>query len=133
MLPTSQASRVADEIIDANRRDRAWRSSFLHPLPTWFKGPHLAGLSEHERRERFDELSRRVLGRPSWVLGALATAGGIIAVGVFVVQLPVAVLAIWPATAVALWRHGALRREFKRDAQAYAASAADAAATRDRP
>ena len=127
MISKSKASQIADDAIKAGRRDRAWRSEFTHPLPRWFSGPHLADLSDDERHARFDEMSRRALRRPGWVLTALAAIVAFVLLGLYVVKLPVAVLAVWPASIVLLVRHYTLRREFKQDGRAFDACEPDAA------
>ena len=124
MIPKSQASRIADEVIEAGRRDRAWRDGFTRPLPHWFRGAHLAGLSDVQRHARFDEMSRRALGRPGWATVALSIMAAIVVPALFFTRLPVIALAASPAILIA--RHVALRREFDKDARAFAANAAPA-------
>jgi len=136
MISKSTASQIADEAIEAGRRDRAWRNGFTKPLPRWFSGPHLANLSDYERHARFDEMSQRAMRRSGWTLAALAAVAAFVLLGLYVVRLPVAMLAIWPASIVLLVRHYALRREFKRDVLKFAACQSDAteieATTQDR-
>jgi len=120
MISKSQASQVADEVIEAGRRDRASRGGFTRPLPHWLHGPHLAGLSDHQRRACFEELIR-----PGWATTALLISAAIVAPTIFVARLPVAVPAACPAVLAA--RHDALRREFAEDAHAFAARAANTA------
>lgn len=121
MIPKSQASQIADEIVEAGRRDRAWRNGFTRPLPHWFHGPHLAGLSEYERHARFEELSRRALSKSGWVLAALSISAVILVPAFYVAKLPIAALAMWPAIIVLMSRQYTLRREFAKDARAFAA------------
>ncbi len=121
MISTSQASRIADEVVEAGRRDRAWRDGFTRPLPHWFHGAHLVGLSDDQRHARFDEMSRRALGRPGWATAALLVMAAIVVPALFFARLPIVVLAASPAILIA--RHVALRREFDKDAREFAANA----------
>jgi len=129
MISKSKGSRIADEAIEAGRRDRAWRGGFTNPLPHWFRGAHLAGLSDYERHARFDEMSHRALRRPGWVVAALAGVAAVLIPGLWLARFPVAVLATWPAVVVVLVRHYTLRREFKRDVLAFASRKGDVVKT----
>ncbi len=125
MISKSQASQLADDIVEAGRRDRTWRNRFTRPLPRWFRGAHLDGLSNHERHVRFAEMSRRAFGRPGWVLFSLSAIAGIIVAAFCLAKPPIAALVAWPAAIVMVTRHYALRREFGRDTRAFAARAAN--------
>ena len=125
MISKSQASQIADEVVAAGRRDRTWRSGFTRPLPHWFRGPHLAGLSDYEHHASFDEMSRRALRRPGWVLATLAIVAAVLVPALYIAWLPPAALAMWPAVIVMMSRHYTLRREFAKDARAFAARAAN--------
>jgi len=107
-------------VIEAGKRDRAWRSGFTRPLPDWFTGAHLAGLSDHERRARFDEMSRRVTLHRGWVLAAIVGLAAVAAVGIWGPRSAAVAVAFWPASIVMIGRQYALRGEFKREAQAFA-------------
>ena len=125
MISKSQASQIADDVVDAGRRDRTWRNGFTRPLPRWFRGAHLADLSDYERHVRFEELSRRALTRPGWVIAALAIMAAFVAPAIFFARMPFAALFGSPVVLAA--RHYALRREFANDARAFAARAANTA------
>ncbi len=129
MNTTTKTSDLADEIIAANRRDKAWRSSFLSPaIPAWFRGPHLAGLELDERRQRWDALCRRVGQRRDWVLAALAVDAAVaVPLLAFGGVHSRAVVALWCAASLLVARQLAQHREFKRDARAFAAQRADEA------
>jgi hypothetical protein len=121
MISKSQASQIADGVLEAGRRDRTWRNGFTHPLPRWFRGAHLAGLSDYERHGRFDELSRRLLNRPGWMIAALSIVAGFAVPAIFFARMPFALLFASPVVLAA--RHYALRREFANDARAFAGRA----------
>lgn len=118
MTSKTAASHAGAAVIEAARRDREWRHGFTWPLPQWFKGAHLAGLPEYERRARFDEMSRRALARPVWVVVALLASAAIVIPCLLFAKLPVAAVCMWPAVAMLTARHYAQRRQFKLDARA---------------
>ncbi len=129
MNTTTKTSALADEIIAANRREKAWRHAFtFQTVPAWFDGPHLAGLELDERRRRWDALCRRVGQRRDWVLAALAVDAAIAVPALWFggrgLLLPVLLLS---SVSVTVARQFALQREFKRDARAFAAQRADEA------
>ncbi len=125
MISKSQASQIADDIVETGRRDRTWRNGFARPLPLWFRGSHLAGLSDYERHARFDEMSRRALSRPGWVLASLLIIAAILVPALCLAKPPIFALTAWPAVMVMAARHYTLRREFAKDARAFAARAAN--------
>ncbi len=127
MTTTPKTSVLADEIIAANRRDMAWRSSLkTPPIPAWFRGPHLAGLELDERRRRWDALCRRVNQRRDWVLASMAVDAAILVpVMMFGGTRLLGVGMLGCSVSVLVARQLALHREFKRDARAFAAQRAD--------
>lgn len=120
MTSKSASSQVGAEVIEAGKRDRAWRSGFTRPLPNWFTGAHLADLSNHERRPRFDEMARRTTLHRGWVLAASIGLVVVAAVGIWGPRSAAVAVAFWPAGIVMIGRHYVLRGEFKRESQAFA-------------
>lgn len=129
MTTTTKTSELADEIIAANRRAKAWRSAFLYPaIPAWFRGPHLAGLELDERRQRWDALCRRVNQRRDWVLATMAVDAAILVPMMLLGSTRLFSVGIVACSAsVMVARQLALHREFKRDVRAFAAQRADEA------
>jgi hypothetical protein len=118
MASKATASQIGVDVIESARRDREWRHGFTWPLPQWFRGAHLAGLPEYERRARFDEMSRRALARPVWLVVALLASAAITIPCLVFARLPIVAVCMWPAAAVLTARHYAQRRQFKLDARA---------------
>jgi hypothetical protein len=124
MLPRSQSSEIADALVAAKRAERAERRgffSFSRPLPRWFRGPHLDGLTAFERRERYDDLLRSAMRDPWWVLVSLLVCSALVLSALFMDHPPIIVLVAGPSTVVILLRQYALRRRFQRDSKALAA------------
>ena len=131
MIPQSKASRITDDVVAAGWRDGAYRKGFARPLPHWFEGPQLDGLSNLERRVRFDAMSRRALRDPRWVLVTLVPIAAIVVPGHFLAGLPIAALATWSAATVLVCRHVALRRQWRPDVRAFASP--ESSGPRDSP
>jgi hypothetical protein len=124
MISKSKASQIADEVVAAGIRDRAQRASFFAtPVPRWFQGPHLVGLSVIKRRERYDEMSKRALKRPGWVLISLAIIAVMLVVALYLARLPISAIATCPAVVVLMVRHYALRSQLKRDVSVFESEA----------
>jgi hypothetical protein len=128
MISKSQAAHIADDIVEAGRRDRAYSAGLTRPLPRWFMGPHLEGLSEHERRDRFHAMSQRAARRPGWAFAATLAITTAAIYCLHVARVQMVVFALWPAAGVLAWRHYDLRRELARDARAFVAASEKAAA-----
>jgi hypothetical protein len=124
MLSRSQSSEIADALVAARRAERAERSgffSFNRPLPRWFQGPHLDGLTIFERRERYNDLLKSAMRDPWWVLVSLLVCAAIVLPAFYMTHPPIALLVAGPSVVVILVRQYALRRRFQRESKALAA------------
>jgi Flp pilus assembly protein TadB len=123
MLTRSQSSEIVDALVAAKRSERVAPGKFLwfiRPLPRWFYGQHLDGLSESERRERYNDLLQSTTRDPWLVLASLLVCAAIVVLCLFMSRPPTAVLVAGPAVVVTLLRQYALRRRFKREAKVLA-------------
>ena len=124
MLSRSQSSEIANALVAAKRAERAERSgffSFNRPLPDWFQGPHLDGLTVFERRERYNDLLKSAMRDPWWVLVSLLVCAAIVLPAFYMTHPPIALLVAGPSVLVILLRQYALRRRFQRESKALAA------------
>ena len=120
MLSRPQSSEIADALVTAKRSERFNRGnflSFIRPLPRWFQGPHLEGLTETERRERYNDLVHSCTRDPRLVLVSLLVCAAVVVPCLLMRRPPIVFLVAGPSAAVTLFRQYALRRQFKREAQ----------------